>query len=88
MATMHRHHFNVVGAGPFPIDMLRHDVCSPEHSADADMIRESLDATVADGPRTIHLIRYAPKGWTPTEGRWRSFGWLVVDGTLRMERVP
>lgn len=62
--------FTVQGSGYFPFDMLRYDACYPATSDDA----ASLNLKEA---RTITLISAMVA--QPTEGRWRSFGWQVID---------
>ena len=60
--------FTVEGSSPFPIDMLRYDLCWPAKADDAAWIPRSGSG------RHINL-----KGLkTPTIGRWESFGWKVV----------
>lgn len=57
--------WQVTGRGPFPVDMLRHDMAWPATSEDAIKL---LDI----GPRTITLC-----GLNQTPARWSSFGWKV-----------
>lgn len=88
--AMRRVRFQVVGAGPFPIDMLRSDVVAPETQIDAAAIEEAiLRPDVSEGPRTITLTRWAETAWTPNELRWVSYGWQVVAGSLaRADGTP
>jgi hypothetical protein len=63
--------FTVTGKGRFPIDMLRHDVCTPADNAAVEAI-ENLDNTgVRDVTLTAAKMRYI------TPARWLSFGWRV-----------
>ena len=65
--------FTVEGSGEFPIDMLRRDECFPNGEQDSYRIQEMRDR------RTIYLIRTTDnRFWTPTGGRWESFGWKVT----------
>lgn len=69
--------FTVVGRGTFPLDMLRHDRCSP---------RGPEDAAALAGPaidmreiRRIRLVTFheSRDRTTVTPERWLSFGWSV-----------
>lgn len=64
--------FHVLGRGPFPIDMLRYDMCRPKSESDsATIVRSFLPR---DGQeRRVTLV--GPKA--PTEFRWGSFGWAL-----------
>ena len=66
--------FIVAGKVGFPIDMLRHDSCFPDTSLDSAMIEER-------GLREVTLLHtnLDNRLWEPTEGRWNSFMWKVVD---------
>lgn len=73
----------VEGSGIFPFDMLRYDNCVPATERDS--------ATMGDGDpmegiggissrRRVTLKRFSFTTNHPaTEGRWRSFGWMVVS---------
>lgn len=67
----------------FPIDMLRYDQCYPDTSRDVERIAEALDTPVG-GPFPIDLVHVSanPK-WSPTRGRWDSFGWTVAKSLRR-----
>jgi hypothetical protein len=67
------YNFTVKGHGQFPLDMLRYDACWPTRSEDIAQM-DPLDHTQE---YTVHL-RSALNRW-PTEGRWQSFGWTVID---------
>lgn len=59
--------FTVEGSGPFPIDMLRYDLCWPAKEA------HSYHLLITDDRRIVL------KGLKlPTTRRWESFGWRVV----------
>jgi hypothetical protein len=80
--TTYTHEFTVTGGGPFPFDMLRYDCAYPAHSWDASAL---LDHGSDDGGlRTVTLHAQRPKGWTPTWGRWSSFGWPVAYQSYRL----
>jgi hypothetical protein len=67
--------FTVTGSGRFPLDMLRYDLCWPANSDESLDIEDALDSAVRLKERTITL-----KGLKlPTEPRWRSWGWRVVE---------
>lgn len=67
--------FTVIGDGEFPLDMLRYDGCYPQHETDTTKMSESGLREV-----TLHkTLNWAhPKVWSPTVGRWNSFGWAVL----------
>lgn len=75
MAALHEVRVTVTGNGPFPLDMLRYDGLHPERSEDTTLILGTL--TSGDGAVDIQLLRWAPRGWRPTEGRWRSYRWFI-----------
>jgi hypothetical protein len=57
--------------------MLRYDGLYPE---------TEQDSILADSPgedREINLTGWQNhRHWSPTEGRWKSFGWEVIDSKL------
>lgn len=65
--------FAVVGSGTFPLDMLRYDSCVPHEEHD------SLVAADEHTMRRIVVLRSYSRSATMTPGRWRSFGWQVLD---------
>lgn len=70
--SRHTFRFTVVGAGPFPFDMLRYDDCYP---ADTDSAMNLQPTSVR---REVVLVSHQPRRWwNPTFDRWRSFGWVV-----------
>lgn len=86
--TMYITDFTVEGRGDFPLDMLRYDQCWPADSAAVTAIEttygselERHGSTVAQQPglRRIRLRKVSGSGIGPTEGRWNSFGWRVVE---------
>jgi len=84
MATkMFMHRFIVEGSGIFPVDMLRYNSCWPTYSEDVFAIM--MDHTDPEylEPRKATISAIASKGWKPTEGRWASFGWRVIDHKVR-----
>jgi hypothetical protein len=64
--------YEVEGAGQFPDDMLRYD--------QADVIGWRLDDVTGQA-----IFKLRSERW-PTEGRWRSFLWVV--GTGRTDLMP
>lgn len=69
--------FCVHGRSNFPIDMLRYDRATPHTERDAHQI---VPATGCHSGGTIsgydiELQSHQP----PSRGRWRSFGWEVVQ---------
>lgn len=66
--------FTVVGWGEFPIDMLRYDGCFP-------LTEKDTAAMAEQGTREVTLNktlnRHHATNWSPTAGRWESFGWVV-----------
>jgi len=67
--------FTVLGRGVFPLDMLRYDACYPKSEKDTVTMQ-------SDGLREVMLHKTLnwghPKVWSPTVGRWNSFGWAVL----------
>ena len=85
--TKRAYDFEVQGRYPFPCDMLRYDRCCPVRSEDAAAIYDSISERGQQSLNTytVRLRIYAVSGVTqPTEQRWRSFGWSVVPGSLRI----
>ncbi len=70
------HTFTVEGKGHFPIDMLRYDECFPNDQNSAAAIANSQ---WGDGNVKIHLAAWQPKRWKPTEKRWESFLWKIIQ---------
>jgi hypothetical protein len=63
--------FDVFGEGPFPIDMLRYDLCWPASELNATTLAATFTNRVS-----VHGIKL--KGLKPpTPARWASFGWKV-----------
>lgn len=78
--------FTVRGGSHFPVDMLRYDACYPATSDDAvEMAKTPRYMAPSDleefkKPRLVRLCSRQPNArWTPTEARWLSFGWQVVE---------
>lgn len=65
--------FTVEGSGEFPYDMLRYDHCWPFSEA---LDSPALKAHRYDRRRVV-LATNSPSA--PTAGRWKSFGWLLLD---------
>ena len=68
--------FTVTGRGRFPIDMLRYDCCYPVEGIPD--IEWSQNPEERRREFNVRLVRHCKsRGWTPTIGRWSSFGWSV-----------
>lgn len=76
-ATYNAFRFQVTGDGQFPFDMLRFDGCRPETGRDTG-------AMFHKGKRSVRLVGYARAGepLKPTQERWQSFLWDVVDDSV------
>jgi hypothetical protein len=69
----------------FPIDMLRHDSCYPENESESvSRINETLSEFIPAKdfkakPITLIHLAHGNKNWKPTEARWYSFGYKVIE---------
>jgi len=73
------YNLKVKGNGQFPIDMLRHDACWPHTEEDSAKICGLMNPRLRpDGICEVNLQTIQSLNWTPTSGRWKSFGWRVV----------
>ncbi len=78
--------YQVQGGVSFPLDMLRYDQSWPETEV-GDNGSYAIERSVnheSDGPVTIRLRHNGPRDWYPTEGRWESFGWKVLEGSVEL----
>jgi hypothetical protein len=75
----YRHIITVKGSYSFPIDMLRYDRMTPYHEEDSGKIGQSIHSHGTRNEEIQVLKADAPKNWTPTTGRWQSFGWFIID---------
>jgi len=66
--------YHVRGRGRFPIDMLRYDSCWPAGQEDVSLITDSLG-----GPYELREVALYFNHHAPTDQRWRSFGWVVIN---------
>lgn len=74
---MTQHTFIVGGSGAFPTDMLRHDECWPVATLDALAVGlECSNLRARQSRRIVKLATSRP--FTPSVGRWESFGWIVL----------
>ena len=74
--------FKVSGSFRVPLDMLRHDACWPVDTIAATRLENSFDTRNPRGYE-VELAHWAPNSnWQPTEGRWASFGWYVIKGSV------
>lgn len=67
--------------GTFPIDMLRYDGLCPNNEVDSGKIERTLIEQIRSDESTgpIELRCWADARWRPTDGRWESFNWKVVE---------
>jgi hypothetical protein len=77
MAKQYEYRVTVTAVAGFPIDMLRYDGLAPEREQDSGAIERSIRN--ADVAERVQLVRWAPKGWHPTAGRWSSFMCTLHD---------
>lgn len=79
MAKMRITEYEVVGDGPFPVDMLRYDASYPIEGAELILSEAGFGMrALKPEPRRVRLHhRDAYAGWHPTYDRWSSFGWQV-----------
>ncbi|MEK6878462.1 MAG: hypothetical protein AABY22_02585, partial [Nanoarchaeota archaeon] len=64
----------------FPLDMLRYDECFPYNQEDVDKIHKTNNPEGFICPNRIKLKGYVRnKSDKPTEDRWLSFGWKVIE---------
>lgn len=69
--------FTVIGSGAFPADMLRYDECYPNSGRDVEAIMmDCVDKSSQVTRRKVQLVSH--RRTSPTEARWRSFGWDVI----------
>jgi hypothetical protein len=80
-----------MGSLEFPFDMLRYDGCYPASNAYVqggfndnllNMCMNRHDATKEQYYENRQVVLIKPvtyKEQKPTEGRWRSFGWVVTQ---------
>lgn len=79
--------FKVRGKYPFPVDMLRHDYCWPASEEDSGKISRTFEDTAKMEVVEIELRReVGNKKFLPTSGRWESFLWKVVEGSVETWR--
>lgn len=71
--------FTVEGSGSFPFDMLRYDQCWPKSESPDSATLESMTRRGVRGPFRVTLVSLN----APTQGRWESFGWLVISQSER-----
>ena len=80
---LYEHTFTVRGKGDFPIDMLRYDSCYPATGVDAAAIEATKDRFAdAESRRKVREIKLYSISRTmvgPTNDRWASFMWSVVE---------
>ncbi len=69
----------VEGEGPFPIDMLRYDNCTPATEVDARKISRSLGLDAWEKPMQVNLYRFSIEGQRATAARWEGFAWTIVS---------
>jgi len=84
--------FKVVGKFTFPLDMLRYDSCYPatQEAVSKIVVKSYPSESKEDAQETPTIeLAYAhnERSWRPTEGRWSSFGWSVVKGSISTNKV-
>jgi hypothetical protein len=81
MAQARAKTFTVEGGWPFPVDMLRYDVCYPATEQDSVEMATACDhRALKMSSRPIRRVTLNTLGINrPTVGRWESFGWKVVS---------
>ena len=67
------HYFLVKGSGEFPFDMLRYDIAWA-------ITRVAPEGSAWPGKRAVFCATYSASA--PTQGRWESFGWQVLDSDM------
>ena len=75
--------YSVRGIGRLPIDMLRYDQSFPNTEFDASRAENPPEVGAGE---EIELAHIGHRGWMPTEGRWSSFGWNVVQPIIEERR--
>ena len=84
MAAKYVQTFTVSGEREFPIDMLRYDDCKPATERDSIAICGTFSQRMPLGLTTVELRRSVEiKAAVPTDGRWRSYGWVVNFDSLK-----
>lgn len=85
MAKTFVHRFTVRGVNIFPTDMLRYDRCYPASGSDTSNIdwsfnpQDRVDYRKKGEQFEVTLIHQGENLlWSPTAGRWSSFGWTVT----------
>ena len=69
--------FQVIGQGPFPIEMLQVDKCYPHRNEDAILIRSSHWDTPHNVNVWVQLATDTPR-FTPTFKKWLEFGYCPM----------
>lgn len=73
--------YQVKGSSRFPLDMLRFERCCPYKQEDVSLIDPTSNCLFDE--RIVELIRHVScKQDIPCPGRWISFGWEVVPGSI------
>lgn len=75
MAKQKLYVFTVKGRNNFPYDMLRYDRCYPKSESESVLLSDMIDRD-----RTITLMSSVKP---PTNDRWKSFGWQVIEMSER-----
>ena len=60
------------------LDMMRYDSCYPSSEAEANKLARMLGGHDSPTDHIVCLTRVAVNQLPPTEGRWRSFGCIVL----------
>jgi len=75
-------YFIVAGAGMFPFDMFRYDSAWAITATSRPSDRVEGRLALRQGHRSVIIASWERE---LTEGRWRSFGWVVVE---RLDHPP
>jgi hypothetical protein len=80
--------YAVEGVGDFPLDMLRHDRAYPADQESVAAIMAGLRWAASRKRSREPLLVRLVSDRAPTSERWRSFGWIVRDSSVRQEDAP
>ena len=83
-----RFEYAVEGVGDFPLDMLRHDRAYPADQESVAAIMAGLRWAASRKRSPELLLVRLMSDRAPTSERWRAFGWIVRDSSVRQEDAP
>jgi len=83
--NLYLHKVIVQGKGTFPVDMLRYDGLYPNDTQSVMEIAKAKDPNFEFKlSNEVILVGWHEKGWEPTEARWASFLWNVLQHTIEV----